>query len=607
MPVTRVVRETVVVTRVVTRVITPTAIPSTPVPDRVVICAGQEPPSLDPLSDTTDTGALIRALTTGLVVAPAPDGTLITDLFTRVPSLDNGDARLVGEEGPDGHLEVTFRLRSDVQWEDGTRLTAQDFVTAWQWARQGWGAPEMQERAAEVEDVRATTPDTFTVVLRQGLMTPLYATYVFGPYPTHLLEEAPDPQAKLAALGKRWPAVGPYRVQTWQPGEALILAQNPMYTTRKKGAPRIPSVIVRFYSRPQDALVSLLSGRCDVLAPGVVGPDAYPFLETGERQGIVQVKVVNGPAWEHLDFNTWPGEDRPPFFADSRVRQAIALALDREAIARRVTHNLSRAMTSWLPPDHWAYQPLPPLAANAHDVTRARALLDEVGWRDEDGDGVREAHGVKGTFWDGTEWAIEDGTPFQVTLVIPTGNALHEDTARAVSKALQDVGVQVTVETHPPGTLFGNTGLLRQRRFDMALFAWLPGLDVNGRYLWVGNDICRRANGSLYAAQAGRACEPGDETLYKSQIPSEANEWQGGNFAGWANPKASLAVYQATLYLRPQERASYYLVHQDLFGRDLPVLPLYLYPQITAWRQGLKGVEPGRHTPLTWNAATWSW
>ncbi len=606
-PVTHVVRETVVVTRVVTRVVTPTAVPATPVPDRIVLCAGEEPTSLDPLLDTSGTAVLVRALISGVVMAPAPDGRLMSDLFTRVPSLENGDARLVGEEGPDGHLEVTFRLRNDIRWEDGAPLRAEDFVTAWKWARQGWGSDDVQARAGDVVTLHVRDDHTFTVVLRQGLMTPLYATYVFGPYPSHRLAQAEDPQAVLSSLGRAWPALGPYRVEEWQRGKHIILAANPTYFRRGEGLPRVNTFVVRFFRHPDDALVALLSGGCDVLAPGLIGPDAYPILETARRQGILTLRVTTGPAWEHLDFNTWPTGNHPPFFADVRVRQAVALALDREAITRDVTNNLSHAMTSWLPPDHWAYQPLPPLAPNASDVNRARALLEEVGWRDEDGDGVREAHGVHGTFWDGTAWSIEDGTPFRVTLVVPEGNALHARTATAIGHALARVGIEVTTVTRAADALFGPDGILPRREFDLALFAWLPGPDVDGRYLWVGNAICRRANGRLYAAAAGQSCEPGDETLYPAQIPSQENGWQGGNFAGWANPEASLAVYEATSRLRPQDRASFYLVHQDRFGHDLPVLPLYLYPRITAWRKGLSGLAPGRHTPLTWNASMWTW
>ena len=608
-PVVQVIRETVVVTRVVTRVVTPTptSAPATPVPDRVVLCAGQEPTSLDPLVDGSDTARLVQTLVMGRVVGPAPDGTLTSDLFTRVPSLENGDARLMGEEGPDGQLEVTFRLRANLRWEDGTPVRAGDFVTAWQWARQGWGQPDVQARAAEIEDIRVLDDRTFTVVLRQGLMTPLYATYAFAPYPTHLLAGAEDPEARLRALGRAWPAIGPYRLVEWRSGKEMVLSANPTYTGGERGAPRVSTFMVRFLPQPDAALVALLSGECDVLAPGVVGPDAYPILEVAKQQNIVEVQVINGPAWEHLDFNTWPADGRPPLFADARVRQAIALALDRTQLAQEVTLGLAQPMQSWLPSDHWAFQSLPLLAPGANDPRQANRLLEEAGWRDEDGDGVREAHGVQGTFWDGTPWQIADGTPLEATLVAPTGNALHAQTAQAIRDALAQIGIDVQIALLPPADLFGPEGVLRRRTFDLALFAWVPDWEAGGRYLWVGNAICRRANGTLYAAQAGYQCEPGDETLYPAQIPSAENGWQGGNMAGWANPEASLAIYQATAHLEQEERRSFYASHQMLFNQDLPVLPLYQYPQVIAWRKGLTGIVPAPYTPLTWNAATWSW
>ena len=608
-PTARIVRETVVITRVVTRIVTPTPsiAPATPVPRRIVLCAGQEPSSLDPLMDDSDTARLVQTLLTGGVVTMSPKGTLYTGLFTRVPSLENGDARLVGVEGPDGHLEVTFHLRDDVYWEDGAPLTPRDFITAWQWAKGGWGQPTTQARANDVVDIQATGQHTLTVILRQGLITPLYATYIFGPYPTHLLTQAADPQARLSVLAHAWPAVGPYRLVEWHSGEQMVFAANPMYFRHQEGLPHIPTLIVRFFSQPDEALVALLSGQCDVLAPGVVGPDAFPLLEVAKRQGILNVQVVRGPAWEHLDFNTWPADGRPPIFADPRLRRAVALALDRSRLVQEVTSGLARAMQSWLPRGHWAFQPLPLLAPHARDLGQAKDLLAQAGWRDENGDGVREAHGVQGTFWDETAWQIEDGTPLRATLLVPKGNVLHAQTAQAIREALQRIGMDIQLKFLPPTDLFGEGGALRQRAFDMALFAWVPAWDPGGRYLWVGNTICRRANGTLYAAQAGAPCEPGDETLYPSQIPSADNGWQGGNFAGWANPTASLAIYQATTHLTQEERLPFYTSHQTLFNQDLPVLPLYLYPQVVAWRKGLTGIMPGPYTPLTWNAATWSW
>ncbi len=587
------------VTRVITRVVTPAA--ATPVPRQVVLCLADEPTTLDPLRERGDTAVALRALLGGVPIARGPDGTLLTTLFERVPTLENGDARLLGEMGPDAHLEVIFRVRANLRWEDGTPLTARDFRTAWEWAREGWGAEEVQAMAADVTDVRVEDERTFTVVLRPGLMTPLYATYVFGPYPTHLL--ANGGATDLRAWARRWPSFGLYRVTSWEPGkQARFDARDDV-----DSPPPLETVIVRFLRRPDDALVALLGGTCDVLDPRLVAVESIPLLRRAAEEGLITLEAREGNAWEHLDFNTWPPEGRTPFFADVRVRQAVALALDRAAIAQRVTHGISRALASWLPADHWAYQPLPPLDDGAPDLERARALLEEAGWVDEDEDGIREAKGVSGTFWDGTAWEIPDGTPFSVTLVTTEGDGVRSAVGGAVSDALAALGIRVTTRTLPPGAFFAAEGPLRRREFDMALFAWVTGLDVDGRYLWVGNAICRRANGTPYAAPAGSPCEPGDETLYPAQIPTAENGWQGGNVSGWANPGASLAIYRATEHIRPADRAAFYLVHQDMFGQDLPVLPLFRRPYVVAWRAGLTGVQPGPGTPLTWNIASWAW
>ncbi len=600
--VTRVVRETVVVTRVITQVVTIPA--ATPVPDQVTLCLGSEPTTLDPLQDTGDAGVHLRGLWADMVVVPGPDDAWMTEVLQRVPTLENGDVRLEGEEGPDGVLQVTFRLQPGWRWEDGTPLTAADFRTAWEWARRGWGSREAQALAADVTDFTVVDDRTWRVTLRPGLMTPLYAKYALGPYPTRWVETSPPDRLSGTP---RWPSYGPYRLVSWTRGKEARWEVNPAYARRAEGLPRLTTVRTRFLQEPDEALVALFSGRCDLLTPDLLPLSAYPLLQTAVAQGVVTVRTVEGPAWEHLDFNTWPPEGRLPFFADARVRLAVALALDRNALTREATAGLAQPMTSWLPRDHWAYQPLPPLGVDAYDPARARALLAEAGWRDEDDDGTLEAHGVRGTFWDGTAWDIPDGTPFRVTLLTSLADPVHASAARRIQADLSALGIQVEVQSLPPDQLFAPTSPLRRRQFDLALFAWLPDVDVDGRYLWVGNAICRRPDGTLYAAAAGRTCEGSDEELFSPQIPDETNQWEGGNLAGWADPDASLAIYQATNRLRPADRAAFYLVHQMRFAEHLPVIPLFRRPQVWAWRAGLRGPAPGRFTPITWNIETWSW
>jgi len=603
-------RETVVITRVVTRVITRVVTPveRTPVPsppkDQVILCVGQEPTTLDPLLDASETGFHLRGLWGGDVLFLTPENTWQSKILQHVPDWDNGGVVLTGPEGPDGTLQITFRLRPGWQWEDGTPLTPQDFLTAWEWARAGRGTPEVQALAADVTTMRVLDDTSWQVTLRQGLMTPLYLKYLFGPYPAAWQDNV---EAMPPVNATEWPSFGPYRLISWTKGQEARWEVNPYYALRDENLPYLRRVIVRFLAKPDEALVALLSGRCDLLLPDVLPITAMPLLEEARRQQIITLQSVTGPAWEHLDFNTWPPDGRTPFFADARVRRAVAFALDRAAMVEQATFRLSRPMRSWLSEDHWAYQPLPPLAVDAYDPERARALLADVGWRDEDGDGVLEAYGVQGTFWDGTAWQIEDGVPFEVTLVTAMEDPIHAAVARQVRQDLQAIGIRVNVQSIPAETIFAPESPVRRRQFDLALFAWVPDVDVGGRYLWVGNAICRRADGTLYAAPAGYPCEPDDETLYEPQIPTPENNWQGGNVSGWADPQASLAVYQATSRLQPTDRAPFYVEHQMRFAEMLPVVPLFQRPQLWAWRVGLQGPQPGPYTPITWNIERWRW
>jgi Bacterial extracellular solute-binding proteins, family 5 Middle. len=213
--VTRLVPRTVVVREVITRVVTP---PPSAGPAEFVLCLRRKPAHLDPLWRAGESESLVWGLLGRTVAAARPDGTWMTDVFERVPTLKNGDARLVGEEGPDGHLEVTYHIRPDVRWEDGTRVTAADFRRAWEAARQGHGSPRVRQLAADVVDVRVPDARTLTVILRQGLMTPLYPGYALGPLPPTGL-----------ATSRSFPSFGPYRLAATFPNGDMLFVPNPTF------------------------------------------------------------------------------------------------------------------------------------------------------------------------------------------------------------------------------------------------------------------------------------------------------------------------------------------------------------------------------------------
>jgi peptide/nickel transport system substrate-binding protein len=249
------------------------------------------------------------------------------------------------------------------------------------------------------------------------------------------------------------------------------------------------------------------------------------------------------------------------------VRQAIAQCVDRAYIAREAPlYGEAVVADSYVAPEHplhagewlrrWEYNP----AAGG-------SLLDAVGWRDEDGDGIREAHGVTG---------VANWTPFTVTLLTTAGYPPHERMAHILAENLAACGIGLAVEYLPPEEFLadGPDGPVFGCQFDLALFSWQNDLDAPcGFYL-------------------------------SSAIPGPENWWMAStNNPGYASPDYDAAC-QAALDAWPgtDDYARFHREAQRIFSEDLPVLPLYFVPKVVAVRPGVTGVllDPGEFLEL-WN------
>jgi peptide/nickel transport system substrate-binding protein len=259
------------------------------------------------------------------------------------------------------------------------------------------------------------------------------------------------------------------------------------------------------------------------------------------------------PVWEHADFGIvpasyddgWTAEtDRPDFFGDVRVRQAIAMCMDRQAVVNQVLWGQSVVLDTYLAPLH----PLFSLNATryAHDVAAASVLLEEAGWVDADGDGVRE--------YNGENERIPLGTPLAFNLWAsdtPQRRAVSEILAQSLSQC----GIKVELAYWKPEDLFARSaeGLLYGRQFDMAI--------------WASDMETPCVN---YLSQA---------------IPNPENEWSGLNVTGYSNPEFDAACNVAlqsipgmSLYVANHQRV------QDIFADDLPSVPLFLHTRLAATR-----------------------
>jgi peptide/nickel transport system substrate-binding protein len=485
-----------------------------------------------------------------------------------------------GEAITMAQLVVTFTLRADVTWEDGHPLTADDSVYSFELADALGNLPPhdklLRDRTLSYEAVDARTVvwtsvpgyrDTF--YLYGSPSQNVYVQNFYHPLPRHSLGTLGADQMLDSEIVRHRPmGWGPFALQEWVVGGHITLVRNERYFRVAEGLPHLDRVAFRFVSSLWQALDLFAAGECDVITQDVIeGQDTAPLLEASEA-GMLQLVSSSSSEWEHLDFGIQPTNwvNRPDYFGDVRVRQAIAQCIDRERIAREASPYSEAAVAhSYVPAEHLLYAE-GQIQRWEYDPYAGRVLLDDVGWQDEDRDGIREARSVEGVAW---------GTPFSITLVTTSDDPARQRAAQILSENLADCGIGLGVQYYSSTEelIFeGHDSPVLGRQFDLALYSW---------------------NSGLYAP-----CE-----LYlSSQIPGPENQWTTLNSPGYASTDYDVACQEALDVLPGTSTHAYYHRQaQRVFSEDLPALPLYFVPRLVAVRPGVVGVAPDSSEYLTWN------
>ncbi len=463
-------------------------------------------------------------------------------------------------------MRVTFHLKPNLRWSDGTPLTAQDSVYSFELARD---PATVKGKWLELRTANYASQGDTTVVWTgiPGFLDAAYPTNFWTPLPAHAWRTyAVSQLAQEAAIARAPLGYGPYVIEQWTPGDSIRLRPNPHYFRAAEGLPYFDELTFRFVSNQSviDVLDRLEEGECDVLTRDVYLERSLTRLREMTQLGEAALYTSASVRWEHLTFNVAPPPDyvAPPFFADTRTRQAVAACINRQRLVDEVQNGLGALSLTYLPADHPLYT-ADLSTPHTFDPARGQALLDEVGWRDATGDGVREAHSIPG---------IVEGTPFQALYRIPE-SAARQSAADLITADLAACGIQVTVETYPPAEFYtsGPGTPMSGRHFDLLSFAWLTQIEPT----------C-----GLYTTAA---------------IPAAANYWEGDNIAGYTSAEYDAACAQAQTAL-PGEDA-YRAAHREalrLFSAELPALPLYWYMDVYATRPDLQGFRPDPLMVDTW-------
>ncbi len=360
----------------------------------------------------------------------------------------------------DDTTEIVFHLREDVVWHDGERTDARDVAFTYALVTDpatGYPNPgyfDLYDRAEGMQ-----VQDDFTV--RIGLRPHsdyMDAWRALTIMPAHLLADVPHEEIAAHPFGSRC-AVGngPFVFREHRPQDRWIFEANPAFPDALGGRPYLDRIVHRVVPDQTTLLTELLTGGVDVLVDA--RPDQVQrILEAG-------LEVLRYPDRRSV-YVVW--NSRRPQLADPRVRRAFTMATNREELVQASLMGYGRVAHTTIPPFHRAYDPSV-VPGVAYDPDGAGRLLEEAGWRDGDGDGVRENAA---------------GTPLHVELKYNTGNRQRQDIAEIMQAQLRTVGVEVTTTAVEPSALAAQVLDPDRRDFDGLVFGYVNDYRFDDRDLF---------------------------------------------------------------------------------------------------------------------------
>ncbi|HEU4453130.1 MAG TPA: ABC transporter substrate-binding protein [Longimicrobium sp.] len=422
--------------------------------------SAEETPERGGTAVTAEVGDMVRPLS--MIYQSEIDGDLIDVMYmglTRPVWRDGRLTFLTSNDSPMAlawHWEyasadssaLRFRMKSGLRWSDGRPITAHDVAWTFRTIKDPRTASPRGQDLAQLDSVVAENDSVVLFHFQRRNPEMLFTTSI-PVAPRHPYEgTAPDQLGTHPAFNRPESLVvsGPFKIGERRPGERIVLVRNPTFSVPAL----LDRLVIRVIPEPATRLVELRTGNVDMVK--AITFDQVPELR--QRAPNLRFASIEKRYWEYVAYNPRPGSA----FADPRVRRALGQALDVDGMitALRMEPFTARAAGPYAPIFRDLYDPqrMRPLP---FDPEGARRMLEASGWRDADGDGVRE----------------KDGTPLRFTLVTNTGNQRRADVAQVMQQQWKAVGADMRFQQ-----LEFNTFQQRQmaKEFDALLGSWAVNL-----------------------------------------------------------------------------------------------------------------------------------
>jgi peptide/nickel transport system substrate-binding protein len=468
----------------------------------------------------------------------------------------------------DDGLTWTMTIRDDAVFHDGTPLTAEDVAFSIQLYKDTPDFPYLPSYASYFETIEATDATTVTLTTAEPLgafEAQIVFMYVL---PKHIWEDVEDPIdfQNLEMIGS-----GPFMLAEYERRQFSRLAANPDYF---KGSPHIDEVIFQTIRNADARVQALTNGEVDAISE--FPPTAFAALDNAEGVTVHVADVAAGGDIRDILFNMTSPEDCPteeggectghPALQEVEVRQALAMAMDKQNIIDVALLGLGSIGVGFVPPGLGDYF-IGTEASVPYDVAGANALLDQAGYTDTDGDGIRDCKS-------GQECPTGDLT-FRFNYADDIDTAPRE--AELISDMWEQIGVRIQIAALDSDTLTS----VCCPTFDYDVILWGWGSDPDPGFLlgvttcqeiptgYSETGYCDEAYDDLYAQQGteqDRAARVAivhemqqqlvDDVPYIVPYYAQTREaWRTDNFTGWLedNPTFGLEAPETLTILRPTQ------------------------------------------------------
>ena len=430
--------------------------------DWAIVRFESEPDSLNPL---------ITVSTTSTYALTGANNSQVYELLMGYNTRDwDLTEPLLAETAPEvstDHLTYTLKIRDGVKWHDGPPFTAEDvFFTFKATACPLADTAARRSLLESLQDIevdgrtmrfRVGKPDVYNIrnITNSLAIIPKHVFDPDGLLDGFTYKDIIGPKGKSdtkikkfaeqfnAHTANRAPiGTGPYRFEKWESGREIVLARNDNYWGKK---PYLSKIVYRIIPDYTAALTTLKAGEIDVQ------PRLMPLQYNEQTSGAAfdeqfsKVKYSIPIEYEIL----W--NNARPFFSDKKVRQAMTMLIDRQKIIETIRLGFGQIGVSPIHPQAPDFNPnLKPLP---YDPKRAAALLDEAGWKDHDGDGIRDKGGAK----------------FKFEFLGSTSGSLFKQLSPVLAEEFRKVGIEMT-ERVVEFTLM--TQMLKEHQFDASALAF---------------------------------------------------------------------------------------------------------------------------------------